>query len=209
MDARAWDERYSKTDLEWGIAPNRFLVEEVGGLVPGTAVDLGAGEGRNAIWLAEKGWDVTAVDFSNVGMDKGRRLAKERGVEVRWVVEDLLDFDPPSSGFDLVIIFYVHLSGAGRERLLRRARGALRQGGTLLIVGHDRSNLVEGVGGPQDPEVLLDAAEVVASLSGLRVEKAERVLRPVIGAERDAVDTLVRATRRVSGSVGNGDPAVM
>jgi len=195
VDAAEWDSRYAKAELEWGAEPNRFLVDEVEGLEPGRALDVAAGEGRNAVWLAERGWSVTAVDFSGVAVDKARRLARERDVGVEWVTADVVHYFPAESSFDLVIVFYLHLQERDMSTVLRRAAAALRPGATLLVVGHDRANLAHGVGGPQDPAILLDAHEVATELDGLVVEKAERVRRTVAGVERDALDTLVRAVR--------------
>ena len=89
MDSTAWDERYRSSELIWGAGPNRFLVEEVAGLPAGRALDLACGEGRNAIWLAQRGWQVVAVDFSAVALDKARRLADQRGTSVEWVMADV------------------------------------------------------------------------------------------------------------------------
>jgi SAM-dependent methyltransferase len=195
VDATEWDERYAKEGLEWGAKPNRFLVPEVGDLRPGRALDIAAGEGRNALWLAEQGWTVTAVDFSSVAIDKARRLGAQRGVDVEWIVADVVTFDPGLDQFDLVIVFYLHLVAPAMRKVLAKAAASLRENGTLLIVGHDRTNPVEGVGGPQDPAILHDAEELESGLKGLIIEKAGRVLRPVPGSHRSAVDTLVRARR--------------
>jgi 2-polyprenyl-3-methyl-5-hydroxy-6-metoxy-1,4-benzoquinol methylase len=195
MDARQWDERYAKEELEWGVPPNRFLVQELEEMPRGRALDVAAGEGRNAIWLAEKGWSVTAVDFSPVAVDKGRRWATESGLEIDWIVEDVTTLRPLPRSFDLVIVFYLHLPPDEWSTVLRTCAEAVGPGGTLLIVGHDRLNLTDGVGGPQEPSVLYDADEIAAALADLDVEKAERITRPVEGAERDALDTLVRARR--------------
>jgi SAM-dependent methyltransferase len=194
VDATDWDERYAKAELEWGAKPNRFLVQEAGDLRPGRALDIAAGEGRNALWLAEQGWIVTAVDFSSVAIDKARRLGAERGVDVEWVVADVLTYDPVDD-FDLVVVFYLQLDRPAMQKVLTKAMSALRKNGTLLVVGHDRTNPMNGVGGPQDPTILLDADELVADLKGLIVEKAGRVLRPVPDVDRSAIDTLVRALR--------------
>jgi SAM-dependent methyltransferase len=194
VDATDWDERYAKAELEWEAKPNRFLVQEVGDLRPGRALDIAAGEGRNALWLAEQGWIVTAVDFSSVAIDKARRLGAERGVDVEWVVADVLTYDPVDD-FDLVVVFYLQLDRPAMQKVLTKAMSALRKNGTLLVVGHDRTNPMNGVGGPQDPTILLDADELVADLKGLIVEKAGRVLRPVPDVDRSAIDTLVRALR--------------
>lgn len=195
MSRRHWDERYAKAELKWGTDPNHFLVQEIDGMEPGRALDLAAGEGRNAVWLAAEGWNVTAVDFSRVAIDKARLLAERRGVEIEWVVADLRDFEAPRQGFDLVIMFYLHLTAPERRKVLGKAIETLRPEGTLLIVGHDRANLTDGVGGPSDPAVLLDAEEVASELVGLVIDRAERVVRPVKGSDRDALDTLVRARK--------------
>ena len=194
MDATAWDRRYAETELVWSVEPNRFVVAELAGLAPGRALDLAAGEGRNALWLAGRGWRVTAVDFSAVAIDKGRRLGQRAGVVVDWVVGDVLAYQPGGVDFDLVIIAYLHLPPAAMSTVWSRAVRALAPGGVLLVVGHDRTNLDEGTGGPQDPTLLYEPDAITAHLAGLHVDRAERVRRPV-SADRVAVDTLVRAHR--------------
>jgi SAM-dependent methyltransferase len=197
MNSQEWDQRYATTDLVWGAGPNRFLVAEVEGLPPGRALDLGCGEGRNAIWLAQRGWQVSGVDFSEVGLDKARSLAVERGVEVTWVRADLLDYQPDHGAFDLVIVMYIQLPAAQLADVMKRASAALAPGGTLLVVGHDLLNLSQGYGGPQNPEVLFTPADIERDLPGLSIERAERVLRPVTvdGREVTAIDALVRAKK--------------
>ena len=197
MEREDWDRRYRGTELVWTAQPNRFLVQELGELPPGRALDLGSGEGRNAVWLAEGGWRVTAVDFSSVALDKARRLAQARGVTVRWELQDLRDDEPEPGASDLVLIAYLHLPPAERAAVLAGAVAALAPAGTLLVIGHDLANLTQGVGGPQDPAVLYTPEAIVAELDGLTVHRAERVRRPVDTAPEPgvAVDTLVRATR--------------
>ncbi|WP_246115504.1 class I SAM-dependent methyltransferase [Trebonia kvetii] len=118
------------TDLVWGAGPNRFVTAEVTALAAGRAIDLGTGEGRNAIWLAERGWQVTAVDFSAAGLARASRLAAERGVSVDWVQADLLDYKPAPGGYDLVLIAYIHLPSASLARVFRTAAAAVAPGGT-------------------------------------------------------------------------------
>lgn len=199
MDRSAWDDRYGAEELVWSAGPNQFLVTEIGDLSAGRALDVACGEGRNAIWLAERGWTVTGVDFSAVGLAKAARLAAGRGVQVDWIEADLTRWDPPPRAFDLVVVFYLQLAGDARQAALTRAAGALAPGGTLLFVAHDVDNLRRGVGGPQDPAVLYGSEEVAGLLSaeGLSVVKAEQVSRPVAtdDGERSALDALVRATR--------------
>ncbi len=200
MEPADWDERYAGSGLLWTAEPNRFLVAEAGALGPGRALDLACGEGRNAVWLAERGWRITGVDFSGVAIDKARQLAAARGVDGEWLAVDLRDYEPPARAFDLVLVFYLHVVAAVRGPILRAAAHAVADGGTFLLVGHDSANLADGYGGPRDSRVLYTAAEVVADLDGcgLEVERAERVERPVETTEgpRNALDTLVRLTRR-------------
>lgn len=198
MDRDAWDSRYSAApQLAWTAEPNRFVVDELAGLPPGRALDLAAGEGRNAVWLAERGWRVTAIDFSCVAVDRGRQLAGQRDVDVGWIVADVRHHPLPKAAFDLVLVAYLQLPAADLVTVLIRAADALAPSGTLLVVGHDRSNLTEGVGGPQDPAVLYTPDEVVAALAGLRIQRAETVRRPVTvqATTLDALDTLVVAVR--------------
>jgi 2-polyprenyl-3-methyl-5-hydroxy-6-metoxy-1,4-benzoquinol methylase len=191
-----WDQRYSEADLLWSATPNRFLVSEVANLTPGRALDLACGEGRNALWLAELGWRVTAVDFSSVAIEKARRRAADQSVDVDFSCSDLLDHEPESSAYDLVIIFYLQLPAHERRFVLSRAASALAPSGTFLLVGHDRTNLTDGVGGPSDASVLYTPEDIVSELpGGLVIEKAERVLREVADDDRPAIDALVRARR--------------
>jgi 2-polyprenyl-3-methyl-5-hydroxy-6-metoxy-1,4-benzoquinol methylase len=193
----AWDQRYSGPELVWGAGPNRFVAGELAALPPGRAIDLGTGEGRNAIWLAERGWRVTAVDFSAAGLARAARLAAERGVSVDWVQADLLDYQPDPGSYDLVLIAYLHLPSASLAQVFRAAAAAVAPGGTLLVIGHDRDNIARGHGGPQDPGRLYTPALVTGQLGGLVIRKAGQVQRPVQTpeGERTAIDTLVRAER--------------
>lgn len=195
MDSSGWDARYAEAGTVWSREPNRFVEEVLGPLPPGAALDLAAGEGRNAIWLAGRGWRATGVDFSPVGIDKARALAGQQGVAVDWVVADLREYQPPARTFQAVLLAYLHLPPADLTGVLARAAAAVAPGGTLLVVGHDATNLTEGTGGPQDPAVLYTPDTIAAALPGLRVTRAERVHRPVDGAPRPAVDALVVAVR--------------
>jgi SAM-dependent methyltransferase len=197
MDQAAWDERYAGPELVWGPGPNCFVAAELDALPPGRAIDLGTGEGRNAIWLAERGFTVTAVDFSRAGLARAAGLAAGRGVQVDWVHADLLDYQPTAGGYDLVLIAYIQLPADRLTALARTAAAALAPGGTLLAIGHDRDNLTRGHAGPKDPAVLWTPQIVTAGLTGLTVQQAERVDRTVTtpDGDRTAIDTLVRAVR--------------
>ena len=174
----------------WGAPPNRFVEQEVATMRPGRALDLACGEGRNALWLAGLGWQVDAVDWSQVALDKGRA----QNAAVNWVRADVTSYESPHP-VELALLCYLQVPAADRRAVLAHAVAALAPGGTLLVVAHDSRNLTDGTGGPQDPAVLYTADDVVAMLEGMRVEKAGEVLRPVEGAPRPAIDCLVRATR--------------
>jgi SAM-dependent methyltransferase len=192
-----WNERYARKELVWTAEPNRRFAAEVDGLEPGRALDLACGEGRNAVWLAERGWRVTGVDFSDVALAKAAELAASRGVDVDWVVADVLDHRPEARAFDLVAVLYLQLPRDELLHALETAAGALAPGGTLLVLGHDTTNLTHGHGGPKDASVLYTAADVVPALGELVVERAEAVERtvPLADGETVAIDAFVRAHR--------------
>ena len=193
-----WNRRWAGEErVHAGTAPSRFLVAEVAGLRPGAALDLACGAGRNAVWLAEQGWRVTAADFSGVALRMARSLAARRRTAVDWIEADLLAWTPPVRAYDLVCVLYLQLPAPERRTVLARAAGAVRDGGTLLVVGHDLLNLTEGWGGPTQPDVLFTPDDVVTEIGDLRVEQARRVRRPVedAGAAHEAIDALVRARR--------------
>ncbi len=196
MKREDWNRKYASPDFLWSTEPNRFLVAEVEGLSPGRALDLACGEGRNAVWLAQRGWQVTAVDFSEVALAKAKRLAQSRGMDVEWIAADLLDYRPPGT-FDLIADLYLQLPPEERRLVLERASVALAPGGTLLVVGHDLSNLTDGYGGPTDAAVLFTPDDIVRDLPGLVVERSERVRRRIAidDGEREAIDALVRAKK--------------
>jgi SAM-dependent methyltransferase len=198
MEREDWNRRHLDPDvMAWAARPNRILVGELAGLAPGRALDLACGAGRNAVWLAEQGWQVTGVDFSDVALEGARRRAAELGVEVDWVEADLRDYEPARAAFDLVLVVFLQLPADERRLVLARAAAALAPGGTLLVLGHDSRNLTEGWGGPRDPAVLYTPEDLVAELPGLEIERAESVLRPVEtdGGTVNAVDALLRARR--------------
>ncbi len=223
MDASGWDERYSGKDLAWSRDPNRWVVQEMAGNAPGRALDLATGEGRNAIWLAEVGWSVTAVDFSQAGLARAKELAKEAGAErgevldITWICGDLMTMDLPVGAFDLVLMSYLHLPSYDRRTLVRKAATAVAPGGVLLVIGHDATNLEEGYGGPQDPDVLFTGFDLDADLldqlgsGALTTERAARVAREVDTDDgpRVAWDVVYKARRRdmTKGEFTFGAPA--
>ncbi len=192
-----WNARYAQKELVWTAEPNRLFAAEVGSLQPGRALDVACGEGRNAVWLAERGWRVTAVDFSDVALAKAAELATARGVDVEWLLDDVVAYETPPV-FDLVAVLYLQLPADELAPALRRAAAALAPGGTLVVIGHDSANLVDGHGGPKDAAVLFTPDDVVGAIGDLVVERAETMRRTVAlddGYEATALDAFVRARR--------------
>lgn len=192
-----WNARYAASELLWTAEPNRRFASEVEDLEPGRALDLACGEGRNAVWLAERGWRTTGVDFSDVALAKAERLAASRGVEVEWVHADVLEHEPERGAFELVAVLYLQLPHEQLAEVLHTSVGALAPGGTLVVLGHDTTNLTHGHGGPRDASVLFTPEDVVPHLERLVVERAEKVARtvPLEDGEATAIDALVRARR--------------
>jgi SAM-dependent methyltransferase len=205
MDAEEWNERYRASELVWSAGPNQFVEAELAGLPPGRALDLAAGEGRNAIWLARQGWRVTAVDFAQAGLDKGKAIGE--GLDIDWVCADATRWElrPDEPAYDLCLLAYLQLEAAERREAVRRGYASLEVGGTFLLVAHDTTNLTEGTGGPTDAAVLMTAEDVLEDLGGetFEVQRAGRVAREVGGPEHvhdraahlTAWDCLVRVRR--------------
>lgn len=199
MHKEKWNRKYSERPAAVQAEPSPVLAKHARDLSPGRALDLAAGDGRNALYLAREGWSVTAVDFSDVAVRRGTELAKNMGLSLRWEVEDLTAYVPEKGEYDLVCIFYLHLPGAQLSVVLHRAAEALAPGGTLLVVGHDISNIREGTGGPQDPALLYAPDNIRAELGTLEVVYAGTERNPVDHGSADRnkvqIDCVVRALR--------------
>ncbi len=198
MERDVWDERYAGPELVWSGQPNKFVFDEVAGMAPGRALDLGTGEGRHAIWLASLGWQVTGVDFSQVALAKAAALASSQDLSITLLLADIRSYQPAPGAFDLVLIAYLQLPWPDFEPVLHRAAAAVAPGGTLLVVGHDIENLSSGYGGPQNPAFLHRLPEIVAAVPSLTIVRAEQASRtvPTEAGERVAIDTVVRAENR-------------
>ncbi len=221
MDAGAWDARYAGAELVWSAGPNVWVRELCAPMPPGVALDVAAGEGRNALWLVEQGWAVVASDFSAVGVERmneiaDRRLAHRRAAFTAVVADATQPAPRPSSdlavasrtdagaerpAYDLVLISYLHLPRTDWGEALAAAVRATVVGGAVLVVAHAVRNLTEGVGGPQDPTILLDPEDVIASAAELPVdvELAQLRRRDVEGSDRPALDTVVLFRKRAAG----------
>lgn len=199
LDAAGWDRRYAESESVFPGEPNPFLVELASSLPPGRAIDLAAGEGRNSIWLARRGWQVTAVDFSGVGLDKARRRAAEAGVEMEYVHANLYEYVPPEGAFDLVLIAYMHPKPRMRRTVFGRAAAAVAPGGHVLVVGRDLADLPVGLG-PSDPTRRFTRRRLLGAFPGIELERCGQVtrVRETADGERELVDTLAWGTRPAS-----------
>ena len=189
-----WDARHAAAEAIESSDPDPVLVSLMRDVPPGRALDLGAGDGRNAVWLASRGWAVTAVDFSSVALDRARSLAAAAGVELELMRADLAEVELEPAAFELVLLLFIHLPPTERRAVHARAAAAVAPGGRLLVVAHDRSNLSEGLGGPQDPAVLFSSAEVAPEFPGLRIERTETRRRPDPSG-RAPIDAVLLARR--------------
>ena len=202
MDSKGWDARYAERDLVWSAEPNVFVAETTANLPVGRALDVAGGEGRNALWLADRGWQVTIVDFSAIAVSRAQQLWAQRETpsgSLTGKVGDVTEGPWGAADFDLVIVAYLHLPAREQRSALVHAARAVSSGGHLVVVGHHTGNLTHGSGGPQDPALLYTPEDVVADLkgTGLAVMRAETVTRQVRADDgpRSALDALVVAVR--------------
>jgi SAM-dependent methyltransferase len=157
-DAAEWDAIYAERDSVWSGEPNPQLVAEVAALTPGTALDVGCGEGADAVWLAQQGWEVTAVDISHVALERARVHAASAGVEVSFEHADVVAAPPASGTYDLVSAQFFHLPDPPRAQAYRGLGAAVSPGGHLLVVGHYPSEHI----GKDHPERLFTTDEIIA-----------------------------------------------
>jgi 2-polyprenyl-3-methyl-5-hydroxy-6-metoxy-1,4-benzoquinol methylase len=181
MSSTFWNERYAGEELVYGEAPNEFLFQTIGELPRrGRALDLGAGEGRNALYLASLGLEVLAIDQSVVGMQKAQRLANERGLTLRTRAADLRDFDADPGSFDVVSSIFVHLPTDLRAGVHSRLRTWLKPGGLFVLEAYAPDQIARTTGGPKDPALLASLETIVGELSGLKIEHRAALVRNVI-----------------------------
>jgi SAM-dependent methyltransferase len=176
-----WDERYSAQDYVFGREPNDFLREEADRIPAGSRVlSLGEGEGRNAVFLARRGCEVTAVDSSRVGLRKARVLARAAGAGITTAWVDLERYAIRAGSWDAIISIFCHLPPALRARVHEQVAGGLRPGGVFVLEAYAPRQLEFGTGGPPLRELLMELEAVKDELAGLRCEVAREVVRPVV-----------------------------
>ncbi|MHA7275240.1 class I SAM-dependent methyltransferase [Arthrobacter sp. Hz1] len=203
FDQTYWDAFYNERPSIWSGQPNPQLVTEVADLTPGTALDVGSGEGADAIWLARHGWTVTAVDISQVALTRGATHAatdEASAARITWTRQDLLQWAPPEFSFDLISAQFMHLPKEEREPLFTRLAAAVAPGGTLLIVGHHPTDMESGAHRPPRTDLFYTAEEIALLLDPaqweIATESRERTQNHD-GASLTIHDTVLRAHRTV------------
>ena len=196
-----WDDRYSIAEYVYGTAPNRWLEAEAHRIPAGGRVlSLGEGEGRNAVWLAEQGHRVVAVDASPVGLEKALRLAEARGVELTTVVADVATWRPERASYDGVVLVFLHLPPRIRAAVHAAAAAALRPGGVVILEAFTPRQLAFSSGGPRQPEMLYEPAEIRAEFPGVAWEVLEEVeVELVEGTFHAGRAAVVRGVGRAQG----------
>jgi SAM-dependent methyltransferase len=201
----AWDERYRSRDALWSGNPNPHLIAEAGDMLPGHVLDVGAGEGADAIWLASRGWHVIAVDLSAVAIERASAHADQAGADVAgridWVHEDVTSWDPGPGRYDLVSVQYMHLPPAPRQAMVKHLAAAVAPGGSLLMVGHHPSDLQTTVPRPNMPELFFTGDDIAAELDSgqwkiITNGAPGRTVTDPEGNEVTVHDTVLRAVRR-------------
>jgi len=206
-DESFWDERYRQHGLHgsvWSGQPNPQLVAEVAGLEPGSALDVGAGEGADAAWLARHGWRVTAVDISSVALSRAADAVRDdpaTASRITWQHADLTVAPPPAGTFDLVTAQYLHLPPEQRPDVYQRLAASVAPRGTLLIVGHHPSDLETTVRRPSLPGLLFTAEQIAAELDGEDWEVVTCAARARAASDAEGTpvtvhDAVLRARRR-------------
>jgi len=181
-----WDARYAEKGALWGVEPNVFLAGIVADLEPGTALDLGCGQGRNALWLASRGFTVTGLDLSPVAIAQAKAIAAEHDIDATFESVDLTSWDPDGRRWDLVVLTYLHLSEERRPIVHGAAERAVAPGGLLVVIAHHRDNFGRGVGGPPIPELLFTEEQLAGDFADLEILRNEKVIRTT--DEGDAID---------------------
>ncbi len=174
-----WDERYQREEYVYGTAPNDFLRSQIGHIPAGRVLCLAEGEGRNAVFLAEQGFTVTAVDQSSVGLAKAEHLAQERGVEISTLVADLGEFRIEPQAWDGIVSIFAHVPPPARRHIHREVVTGLRPGGVLILEAYRPEQLQYKTGGPPVAEMMMDLDGLRAELEGLEFEYGAETVREV------------------------------
>lgn len=193
-----WDRRYSSAQQRWSGQPNGTLVVEIESVAPGSALDVGCGEGADAIWLAQRGWDVTAVDISQVALDRAQRAAEDAGIEIEWTRVDIAIEPPLPRRYDLVSVHYPALRHTPGDEAIRALIDAVAAGGTLLVVGHHLDGSKDHQHSDFDPSDYVQPTDVAKRLDAawtVEVQEVRPRTRPPATGAPDVPDVVLRARR--------------
>lgn len=188
-----WERKYSGDDFVYGRAPNLFLVEHAFDFIRpgGRALSLGEGEGRNAVWMAKQGWEVTAVDYSRAAIGKLERYAREAGVEIEAHCLDVLDFECGRQIWDALVLLHLHLPPKSRRELHRRAYEALRPGGVLILEALRPEQLQRSSSGPDREELLYSVDDLREDFEGMEILLMEEEDRLIEAGEHRGITSVV------------------
>jgi len=178
-NAAEWDERYADAEFAYGTEPSAFLSEVAAKIPAGPVLCLAEGQGRNAVFLAQRGHAVTALDQSSVGLARAAELAKSRGVTIATVVADLAEYPIEPGAWSGIISIWAHLPRAVRAAVHRGVVAGLRPGGVFVLEAYTPAQIGRGTGGPSNPDVLPTLAELRSELAGLDLEIAREKEREV------------------------------
>lgn len=178
--SQKWEARYGVDEYVYGTDPNDFLVEAVRDLPAGRALCIADGEGRNGVYLASLGHQVTSVDLTEAGMAKAARLAEASDVELTTVVSDITDYDLGEGQWDLIVSIFAHMPPPIRQGLHRRIASALAPGGRLVLEAYTPDQVGRGTGGPPNPELTMTLAGLSEELTGMTILEGRETVRSVI-----------------------------
>lgn len=173
MSKDFWNSRYSEKEFAYGTDPNEFFKEQIDKIIPGRAIFLGEGEGRNAVYAAKLGWQVDAVDFSSSAKDKALKFAKENNVKINYAVSDLNDYDFKENDYDLIVMIFLHLPLELRTSTFSKSILSLKQNGRLLIEVFSKEQINNISGGPRSIDLLYSENDVLSLTNDLRIEIME------------------------------------
>ncbi len=162
-----WNDRFDSENYVYGEEPNRFFMEQIEKINGGRLLLPGEGEGRNAVFAATRGFDVSAVDFSVKGREKALKLAEKKGVKINYKVEDLSNFHPPAGQFDLIAIIHLHLLPEVREKFHRSLAESLKPGGRIIMEVFEKEQIKENSGGPRNEDMLYSLEDIFTDFQDL------------------------------------------
>jgi SAM-dependent methyltransferase len=169
-----WNKRYEKPGFAYGKEPNKFLKERLEDVKPGKILLLGEGEGRNAVYSAKLGWNVTAVDFSETGREKALKLASEESVNIEYILSDLKDYIPEPESYDAAGLIFVHLEPSLREYVHKKVISGLKNGGRVVLECYEKENIKLESGGPKDPDLLYSLEDIFTDFQDFDIISLEK-----------------------------------